>query len=92
MTNSLQALETFRLTPDLLNLVITDMTMPEMTGDKLSLALKELRPDIPIILCTGFSEKVNEKTAMDFPVDGFLMKPINLKKLSKTIRTVLDKK
>jgi two-component system, cell cycle sensor histidine kinase and response regulator CckA len=91
-TSSLDALETFRRTPDLFQLVITDMTMPEMTGDKLSKSVKEIKLDIPVILCTGFSEKINRKTALDFPVDGFLMKPIDIKKMAETIRNVLDKK
>ncbi len=90
-TSSVEALETFRLTPDLFQLVITDMTMPEMTGDKLSQAVKDIKPDIPVILCTGFSEKINETTAFDFPIDGFLMKPIDTDKMAKAVRKVLDK-
>ncbi len=89
-TSSLEALETFRSTPDSFDLVITDMTMPEMTGDKLSMAIKDLRSDIPVILCTGFSEKINKETASQFSVEGFLMKPIEIRILSKTIRKVLD--
>lgn len=91
-TSSIEALETFRMTPNLFHLVITDMTMPEMTGDRLAQTVKEIKPDIPVILCTGFSEKINEKTALDFPVDGFLMKPIDIKKMAETVRNVLDKK
>jgi YesN/AraC family two-component response regulator len=68
------------------------MSMPEMPGDQLCQAVKEVRPDIPVIVCTGFSEKINEKTALDFPVDGFLMKPIDIKKMAETVRNVLDKK
>ncbi len=91
-TSSIQALEAFRKSPDLFQLVITDMTMPEMTGDKLSNAIKKIRPDIPVILCTGFSEKINEKTASDFQIDGFLMKPSNINDMAETIRKILDKK
>ncbi len=90
--SSIEAVETFRQTPDLFHLVITDMTMPGMTGDKLAQAVKVIKPDIPVILCTGFSEKINEKTASDFLVDGFLMKPIDIKKMAETVRNVLDKK
>jgi len=90
-TSSMEALEIFRLTPDLFQLVITDMTMPEMTGDKLSQAVKEIKPDIPVILCTGFSEKINEATALDFPIDGFLVKPIDTGKMAKAVRKALDK-
>jgi CheY-like chemotaxis protein len=56
-TSSIDSLETFRATPDKLDLVITDMTMSNMTGIQLSQKLLEIRPDIPIIICTGFSEK-----------------------------------
>lgn len=91
-TSSSEALEAFRKSPDRFRLVITDMTMPELTGEKLSCELKKIRPKIPVILCTGFSEKISEKTASDFQIDGFLMKPINLKDMAETIRKVLDKK
>ncbi len=67
------------------------MTMPKMTGDKLSKAIKEIRSDIPVILCTGFSEKVKEETASQFAVEGFLMKPVDMNTLAETIRNVLDK-
>ncbi|MBU2629909.1 MAG: response regulator, partial [Proteobacteria bacterium] len=89
-TGSQAALEAFQATPDLFHLVITDMTMPDMTGDKLSSAIKEIRPDMPVILCTGFSEKVNAKTALNFPIDGFLMKPVDKGKMAETVRKVLD--
>jgi len=91
-TSSVEALETFRLDPNFFQLVITDMTMPEMTGDKLAQAVKEIKSDVPVILCTGFSKKINKKTASDFPVDGFLMKPMDIKKIAETVRKVLDKK
>ncbi|MBU2480663.1 MAG: response regulator, partial [Proteobacteria bacterium] len=91
-TSSKDALEFFTADPQSFQLVITDMTMPEMTGDKLSRAIKDIRPDIPIILCTGFSEKVNAQTAPDLPIDAFLMKPVETKKMAQTIRNLLDTK
>ncbi len=89
-TGSREALETFRAGPGSFDLIITDMTMPNMDGDKLALAVKEIRPEIPIILCTGFSEKVNANTATDLPIDGFLMKPVEQEKMANTVRRLLD--
>jgi two-component system, cell cycle sensor histidine kinase and response regulator CckA len=91
VTSSRNALETFRLSPASFDLMITDMTMPDLTGDKLARALKEIRPDIPVILCTGFSEKINSENAQDLVVDGFLMKPVERVKMAKMIRSVLEK-
>ena len=89
-TSSMEALETFRTAPDSFDLIITDMTMPNMNGDRLALAVKDIRPDIPVILCTGFSEKINAASAADFPIDGFLMKPVEKEKMANTLRRVLD--
>ena len=89
-SGSMEALEAFRTAPGSFDLIITDMTMPNMSGDELALSVKEIRPDIPVILCTGFSEKVNVKTAKDMLIDGFLMKPVDKEKMAKTVRKVLD--
>jgi PAS domain S-box-containing protein len=89
-TSSIEAREAFREQPDKFDLVITDMTMPNMTGDKLAEEFLEIRPDIPIILCTGFSEKISKKRADAMGFKGFLMKPIVMKNLAKTIREALD--
>ena len=83
------ALETFRQSPDAFDLVITDMTMPKMTGDKLALELLRIKPDIPIILCTGFSERINEETAKAIGIREYIMKPIVLTEFSSVIRKVL---
>ncbi len=88
--SSMEALESFRADPGSFDLIITDMTMPGMTGDRLAAEVKKIRPDIPVILCTGFSEKVNLKTAKDIMIDGFLMKPVDKEKMVKMIRNVLD--
>ncbi len=90
-TNSLDALEKFRTNPDSFHLIITDATMPHMTGEKLCEAAKKIRPDIPVILCTGYSEKVSEETATKFSIDAFLMKPVEPDQLLNTIRKLLDK-
>jgi CheY-like chemotaxis protein len=90
--SSTDALETFQMQPDKFDLVITDLTMPNMTGDKLAQKLMAIRPDIPVILCTGFSEKMSKEKVKSLRIKGFLMKPVVMKDLSGMIRKVLDKK
>ena len=91
-TSSLEALEAFRAEPDAFDLVITDVTMPSMTGIELAKELMAIRPDIPIILCTGFSELINEKRAKEMGIQEFVMKPFVIGKHAKTIRKVLEQK
>jgi PAS domain S-box-containing protein len=86
-----RALETFRKAPQAFDLVITDMTMPKLTGDRLSQEIKKIRTDIPIILCTGFSDKLADKCPLDYGVQDFMVKPIKQADLIKTVRNVLDK-
>ncbi len=89
-TSSTDALEAFRTQPDKFDVVITDMTMPNMTGDKLAAELIKIRPAIPIILCTGFSEMMSKEKTAALGIKGFLMKPVVMKDLSSIIRKVLD--
>ncbi|MHB1185032.1 MAG: PAS domain S-box protein [Desulfobulbia bacterium] len=89
-TSSVEALEVFRLGPESFDLVITDQTMPYMTGDQLVLELKKIRPDIPVVLCTGFSLVLDEAKAKALGIDAFLLKPVLRKEMSETIRRVLD--
>lgn len=91
-TNSIEALELFRMSPENFDLVITDQTMPDMTGMQLAEEVKRIRPDIPVILCTGFSQTIDEKTVKDKGIDAFLMKPINKKDIAHIIREVLAHK
>jgi two-component system cell cycle sensor histidine kinase/response regulator CckA len=72
-------------------LVITDMTMPHMTGAELAPRLLDIRPDIPIILCTGFNEMIDEKRAKAMGIREYVMKPIVRHDIARTIRKVLDK-
>lgn len=90
-TSSVEALEAFRANPGKFDIVITDMAMPNMPGDKLGSELVKIRPDIPILLCTGFSERMPEEKAAAMGIKNFLMKPITIKDLSRMIREVLDK-
>jgi len=89
-TNSAKALEVFRAHPDNFDLVITDMTMPNMTGTKLATELLAIRADIPIVLCTGFSALITEEKAKAIGIREFVMKPLVTRDLAMTIRKVLD--
>ncbi len=80
----------FHANPDRFDLVITDMAMPNMPGDKLSTELTRIRPDIPVLLCTGFSETMSEEKAASLGIKGFLFKSIVMKDLAQKIREVLD--
>ncbi len=90
-TTPQDALDRFALNPDHFDLVITDMTMPQMTGVKLSEKLMDIRPDIPIIICTGYSALVDEEKAKELGLAAYVMKPINLSEIAQTIRKVLEK-
>ena len=91
-TSSIETLEAFRAAPDKFDLVITDMTMPNMTGIHLTQKLIEIRPDIPVIICTGFSEKISEHKAKAMDIHGYVMKPVVRSELAKKIREALDGK
>lgn len=91
-TSSLEALELFRARPDRFDLVITDMTMPNMTGEKLARELMRICPDIPVILCTGFSERITKEKAKEMGIRAFAMKPLVLRSLAGIIRKVLEGK
>jgi CheY-like chemotaxis protein len=90
-TGSIEALEAFRSNPDKFDLVITDMTMPKMTGDKLAAELIRIRPGIPVLLCTGYSENMTSEKIKSLGIKGLLKKPIVIKDLAEKIREVLDK-
>ena len=89
-TSSIEALELFKAQPGNFDLVITDMTMPNMTGDKLAAALMDIRPDIPVILCTGFSEQITQEKAQKLGIRKYVLKPMVMNKLARTVRGVLD--
>ncbi len=91
-TSSIEALEAFRAQPDKYDLLVTDMTMPNMTGVDLSKELLRIRPDVPIILCTGFSEMITEDKAKQRGIKALVMKPLVLREMAETVRRVLDQK
>lgn len=89
-TSAKEALALFEAQPDKFDLVITDMTMPHLTGANLAKKLLEIRPDIPIILCTGHSEFINEKKAKAIGIKAFIMKPFIKNEFARTVRNVID--
>jgi PAS domain S-box-containing protein len=88
-TSSLEALAIFQAAPEHFDLVITDQTMPHMTGEILAAKLQDIRPDIPIILCTGFSHSIDAEKAAAQGIDAFLMKPLLARDLGVAIQQVL---
>ena len=88
--NGLDAFKLFRAQPDDFDLVITDLTMPQMTGLELTEELRKIRTDIPVIVCTGFSESLTMEKADTLGIRDVMMKPIVTPKIAMTIRRVLD--
>jgi len=90
--NPIEALELFRSRPDRFDLVITDMTMPKMTGQKLVKEILNIRSDMPIILCTGYSEKISEEKAGELGINALVFKPFVARDFTLTVRKLLDAK
>jgi CheY-like chemotaxis protein len=89
-TSSVEALEIFKSRPNSFDLVITDFTMPMMTGTDLAEKLMSIRPEIPVILCTGFTEKITEEKAKEMKFRAFVLKPLNLRDMAAIVKSVLD--
>lgn len=87
-TRGIDALEAFRAEPDYFDVVITDQTMPGMTGEELSQHLLQLRPELPIILCTGFSHTIDAEKAKSLGISGFLIKPLLSHQLAQVLQEV----
>ena len=88
--NSQKAFEEFNLKPHKYDLIITDMIMPDMTGDIFSRKVRNIRTDIPIIISTGYNEKIDIEKAKELGVRDILTKPVRMNNLAKTVRNVLD--
>ncbi len=88
--NSEDAFKMFEAAPFDFDLVISDMTMPNMTGDQLSKKIMDIRPDIPIIICTGYSEKMSREQAETSGIKAYLMKPLKISDMAQAVRNVLD--
>jgi two-component system cell cycle sensor histidine kinase/response regulator CckA len=89
-TSSIDALETFQEDPNQFDLVITDQVMPNMTGTELARNLISIRPDIPVIICSGFPENICHEELSDIGVKEFVMKPISIQKIAAIVQKVLD--
>ncbi len=89
---SIHARGAFEQTPDAFDLIITDMTMPGITGAELARYILRINPEIPIILCTGYSDIINEEKANAIGIKAFILKPIAIRKLAVCIRDVLEKR
>jgi PAS domain S-box-containing protein len=87
--DSVEALEWFRSAPHDYDLIITDMSMPRMNGDVLASRLLAIRPDIPIILCTGYSKQLSEKAARELGIRAYIYKPVTKADLANAVREVL---
>jgi len=90
--NGLEALEIFQKGSKAFDLVITDQTMPKMTGMELIKEIRLVRSDIPIILCTGFNEKITEENTRNLELGALIGKPVRVTKMAEIIREVLDRK
>jgi len=88
--SSIETLETFRAAPDSFDLVLTDQRMPWQSGMELAARIREIRPDMPIILCTGYSSSIDEKEAKEIGIKRIVMKPIGAAALANNVREVLD--
>jgi CheY-like chemotaxis protein len=88
-TDSVNALGVFRLSPDEFDLVITDYTMPKLTGLDFAREVLRTRPDMPILLCTGFSEKITPDSLKKLGME-LLVKPYNMTQISEVVRNILD--
>lgn len=91
-TSSTEALADFKTSPHSFDAVITDMTMPQITGERLVQEIRAIHPTIPVILCTGYSEKITPERAALIGIDQFLLKPLNMLTLARSIRKVIDMK
>ncbi len=91
-TSSAEAIEEFEKAPEKFDLVITDMTMPYLTGTQLIEKIRQIRPEIPVILCSGYSKQINDEAIKKYKINGFMQKPILIKDLSKKIREIFNRK
>ena len=88
--SSIEALKLFQAQPDRFDLIITDQTMPNITGDVLSREFLKIRPDISIIVCTGYSELITEEKAKEIGIREFVLKPVIWREMTQIIKRVLE--
>lgn len=88
-SDPIQALESFKTEPDQYDLLVTDMSMPHMTGDSLAREVLQIRPDFPVILCTGYSEKIDKEAALALGIKEYIQKPLIMSKLVQCVHQIL---
>jgi len=89
-TSSQRALDAFEQNPERFDLLMSDLSMPEMNGIKLAGRMKELKPELPVIICTGFTDRITDETIRKIGIDGYILKPFIKRELAQTMRRVLD--
>ena len=89
-TSSIEAFELFLEKPERFDLIISDTTMPNMTGDELAQKILSIRDQLPVILCTGYSERMSRDRAAEMGIAAFVLKPVVMSELAATVRQVLD--
>ena len=89
-TSSTDALELFKKDPDSIDLVITDQSMPVLTGIELAAEMLKIRAEIPIVLYAGYSQTISQEKAEEAGIRTFLVKPTDFEEVAKTIRSILD--
>jgi CheY-like chemotaxis protein len=89
-TSSIEALKCFKEQPHRFDLVIADVIMPKLRGEMLARELMRIRPDIPVILCTGFTERITKEKAKEIGIRDVIMKPITMREIAQSIREVLN--
>lgn len=89
-TSSAEALAAFQKHPEQFDLVLTDMSMPGMNGEQLAREITAVRPDIPVIICTGFSDRLNREIAASIGIKGLLLKPVVMSDMARMVRRILD--
>ena len=90
VNESIKAFEIFKANPGKFDLIISDMTMPYMTGVQLANEIKAVRDDIPFIICTGFSDQINEERSGEMGIQGYVTKPVIKREIAQAIREVFD--
>ena len=88
--SSVRALGLFQESPGDFDLLITDMTMPELTGERLTAEVRARRPELPVIICTGYNRRLSDKDPKTMAVQAILMKPVEHIEFARTVRAVLD--
>ena len=91
-TSSKHAVEIFKASPSEFNLIITDQTMPELSGTEMINKIFEIKPGIPVILCSGYSESINKESALAMGCTRYMEKPTKTKELLKALKDILNDK